>query len=302
MDTAEPGTRTPLAGALLRSAIGFVLFGGALLVALTTGSASAAAASPTSSMDLCTTRSSSAPASPACCGPTDAGRERGAWLAHRRGGALLGRRRRSTGRRRSTATLRPPIPRPPTSATSPSTRWRRPVCTCWCAPAPRSSTGACGWMELIAALGTAALGAALIFEFVADRTSGSAVEVATTLAYPTRRHPDAGAGRRRRRPDPLAAGTDLVAAARRPGRAGRRRRRLHPAVDRRQPAGRRLDRTDLPARRRLRRRRGLAASAPTTIQPTRALRRLARADGPGLLRRGDDRPLRDAVLQPHQRR
>jgi two-component system cell cycle response regulator len=41
------------------------------------------------------------------------------------------------------------------------------------------------WMDgLIAALGTAALGAALIFEFVASRTSGSTVEVATTLAYP----------------------------------------------------------------------------------------------------------------------
>jgi two-component system cell cycle response regulator len=41
------------------------------------------------------------------------------------------------------------------------------------------------WMDgLIAALGTAALGAALIFEFVADRTSGTAIQVATTLAYP----------------------------------------------------------------------------------------------------------------------
>jgi diguanylate cyclase (GGDEF)-like protein len=41
------------------------------------------------------------------------------------------------------------------------------------------------WMDgAIAALGTGALGAALIFEFVADRTSGSALEVATTLAYP----------------------------------------------------------------------------------------------------------------------
>jgi diguanylate cyclase (GGDEF)-like protein len=41
------------------------------------------------------------------------------------------------------------------------------------------------WMDgLIAALGTAALGAALIFEFVADRTSGTPVQVATTLAYP----------------------------------------------------------------------------------------------------------------------
>ncbi|HEU5062620.1 MAG TPA: GGDEF domain-containing protein [Solirubrobacterales bacterium] len=41
------------------------------------------------------------------------------------------------------------------------------------------------WMDgTIAALGTGALGAALIFEFVADRTEGSAIEVATTLAYP----------------------------------------------------------------------------------------------------------------------
>lgn len=41
------------------------------------------------------------------------------------------------------------------------------------------------WMDgVIAALGTGALGAALIFEFVADRTSGSAIEIATTLAYP----------------------------------------------------------------------------------------------------------------------
>ena len=41
------------------------------------------------------------------------------------------------------------------------------------------------WMDgVIAALGTAALGAALVFEFVAERTSGTSVEVATTLAYP----------------------------------------------------------------------------------------------------------------------
>ena len=41
------------------------------------------------------------------------------------------------------------------------------------------------WMDaMIAALGTAALGAAVIFEFVADRTSGSVAHVAITLAYP----------------------------------------------------------------------------------------------------------------------
>jgi diguanylate cyclase (GGDEF)-like protein len=36
----------------------------------------------------------------------------------------------------------------------------------------------------IAALGTAALGTAFIFDFVADHTSGSGLQVATTLAYP----------------------------------------------------------------------------------------------------------------------
>jgi diguanylate cyclase (GGDEF)-like protein len=41
------------------------------------------------------------------------------------------------------------------------------------------------WMDgAIAALGTAALGAALIFDFVAEQTSGTAIQVATTLAYP----------------------------------------------------------------------------------------------------------------------
>ncbi len=36
----------------------------------------------------------------------------------------------------------------------------------------------------IAALGTAALGAAFVFDFVADRTSGTGIQVATGLAYP----------------------------------------------------------------------------------------------------------------------
>src|ERR1044072_4947969 len=41
------------------------------------------------------------------------------------------------------------------------------------------------WMDgLIAALGAAALGAAFIFDFVAEKAEGSALEVATTLAYP----------------------------------------------------------------------------------------------------------------------
>jgi two-component system cell cycle response regulator len=41
------------------------------------------------------------------------------------------------------------------------------------------------WTDgLIAALGTAALGAAFVFDFVSDRATGTSLEVATTLAYP----------------------------------------------------------------------------------------------------------------------
>ena len=41
------------------------------------------------------------------------------------------------------------------------------------------------WMDgMIAALGTAAVGAALVFEFVAERASGSPLDVFVTLAYP----------------------------------------------------------------------------------------------------------------------
>src|SRR6476646_4722663 len=41
------------------------------------------------------------------------------------------------------------------------------------------------WMDgAIAALGTAALGAAFVFDFIAEKATGTPVEVATTLAYP----------------------------------------------------------------------------------------------------------------------
>jgi two-component system cell cycle response regulator len=41
------------------------------------------------------------------------------------------------------------------------------------------------WMDgMIAALGTAALGAAFVFDYVANQTSGTSLQVATTLAYP----------------------------------------------------------------------------------------------------------------------
>ena len=89
------------------------------------------------------------------------------------------------------------------------------------------------WMDgAIAALGTAALGTAFVFDFVADQTDGTTIQVATTLAYPlgdivllsmvvgvialTGWRP----------------GPRLAAAAARARRDGRGRRRLHPAVDR----------------------------------------------------------------------
>ena len=220
------------------------------------------------------------------------------WRSRRRSSA--GAPRRSTGPRSSSTTPRPPTRRRPTSATWPSTRWRRPGSILLVRARARELDWRL-WMDgLIAGLGTAALGAALVFEFVADRDQRHAVQVATTLAYPLG--------------DilMLALVVGVVALTRwrpgrtwslllaRPGGAGRRRRRLHAADDRRQPARRRLDRTDLPARRRLHRRRGLAD--PGRHDPADGpLRRLARADGPGLLRDGDDRPLRHAVLQPRQR-
>ncbi len=41
------------------------------------------------------------------------------------------------------------------------------------------------WMDgAIAALGTAALGTAFVFDFIADNTTGSGLEIATTVAYP----------------------------------------------------------------------------------------------------------------------
>lgn len=41
------------------------------------------------------------------------------------------------------------------------------------------------WMDgAIAALGTAAVGAAFVFDFVAEKTEGTPIEIATTLAYP----------------------------------------------------------------------------------------------------------------------
>ena len=206
--------------------------------------------------------------------------------ADRPGDPLLGRRRGLLDRSSSKATPPPPIPRRPTSATSPSTRSPTPAWRCWSAPGRTRSTGGSGWTALIAALGTAALGAAFVFDFVAEQDRPArTLEVADHARLPARRHRDARDGRRRDRPDRLAAGPDLVAAARRPLGAGHRRHRLHPAVDRRSPAGRRLDRPDLPDRRRLPRRRRLAAGRGGRDHLRRRDERAPRDRRPGRLRR-----------------
>ena len=127
---------------------------------------------------------SSPPAWPACCGRRAPARERGAWIAIGAGDPHLGRRRGLLDAAILATTPRPPTPRRPTSATSPSTRWPR-LGLVLLVRARASELDWRLWMDgLIAALGTAALGAAFVFDFVADQTSGTPLQVATTLAYP----------------------------------------------------------------------------------------------------------------------
>ena len=135
---------------------------------------------------------------------------------------------RSTGPPPSSTTPRRPTPRPPTSATSPSTRSPPGLAAAGPRPRPRARLAPLDGRP-IAALGTAALGAAFVFDFVAEQATGTHARSRDDPRLSARRHRDAGAGRRRRRPDPLASRPHLVAAARRPRGAGRRRRRLHPA-------------------------------------------------------------------------
>ncbi len=153
------------------------------------------------------------------------------------------------------------------------------------------------WMDgLIAALGTAALGTAFVFEYVADHTTGSRLEVTTTLAYPLG--------------DILMLSlvVGVVALTRwRPGRTWSLLLLGLGAlvvadiaftlqIDRRRLPRRRLDRTDLPARGGLHRRRGLAAAGRE--DPARGpLRRLARADDPGPVHGRDPRALHASVLE-----
>ena len=147
-------------------------------------------------------------------------RERAAWIADRRRDPLLGRRRGLLDRRDRRQPLAP-YPSPadigylafyPLADAGPGLLVR----------ARAHELNWRLWMDgLIAALGTAALGAAFVFDFVADQTTGTPLQVATTLAYPLGDIVDARAGRRRRRPHPLAPRPHLVAAAGRPRGAGR---------------------------------------------------------------------------------
>ena len=158
------------------------------------------------------------------------------------------------------------------------------------------------WMDgAIAALGTAALGAAFVFDFVAGKTEGTTLQVATTLAYPLG---DIAM---------LAMVVGVVALTGwRPGRtwslllAGLSALVVADIaytlqIDREALPRRQLDRPDLPDRRGLPRRRRLAAGGGGRDHLARDGAPPPRDRRPGGLRRGDDRPLRDAVLQRDQR-
>ena len=134
-------------------------------------------------MDLCTTPSSSAPASPACCARAAPGASARAWLAIG-AGVLCWAASEVYWTLFLTDNPNPPYPSPadvgylafyPFAAAGVYLLVR----------ARASELDWRLWMDgLIAALGTAALGAAVVFEFVADHTSGTTIQVATTLAYP----------------------------------------------------------------------------------------------------------------------
>ena len=182
MERSVPGTE-PAQSGLLRGAIGLVLFGGALLVALHDwvgiggGDLDDFVNGPLyDAVIVC--------AGLACLLKAgSAGRERGAWLAL--AAAILCW---AASEIYWTAAL----------ANNPSPPYPSPADIGYLAFYPLAALGVVLlvrdrareldwrlWMDgLIAALGTAALGAALVFEFVADHAEGSAVQVATTLAYP----------------------------------------------------------------------------------------------------------------------
>jgi len=173
----------PAQRALLRGAIGAVLFGGAVLVALNDWLGIGGTAVDDfvngplyDAVIVC--------AGLACLLKADgAGRERGAWLAI--AAAVLSW---AASEIYWTAFL----------ANDPSPPYPSPADLGYLAFYPLAATGVVLlvrarareldwrlWMDgLIAALGTAALGAAVVFEFVADRAEGTALQVATTLAYP----------------------------------------------------------------------------------------------------------------------
>jgi len=176
-------TREPLDASPLRTAIGIVLFGGALLVTLHDW-VGIGGSGLTDFVNGPLYDAVVVSAGLACLVKArGAGRERGAWLAIAAAVLCWG-----ASEIYWTAFL----------ANNPSPPYPSPADIGYLAFYPLAATGVYLlvrsrareldwrlWMDgLIAALGTAALGAAVVFEFVAARTSGSALQVATTLAYP----------------------------------------------------------------------------------------------------------------------
>jgi two-component system cell cycle response regulator len=170
-------------GAVLRTAIGVVLFGGALLVTLYDwlglGGSGLDSAVNGPLYDAVVVSAGLACLIKARAG----GRERGAWLAIAAAVLCWG-----ASEIYWTAFL----------VDDPSPPYPSPADLGYLAFYPLAATGVYLlvraraqeldwrlWMDgLIAALGTAALGAAVVFQFVADRTAGTPIQVATTLAYP----------------------------------------------------------------------------------------------------------------------
>ena len=240
-----------------------------------------------------TTPSSSRPASPAWSGHGGAGPRTARLDDDRRRDSLLGRRRGVLDPEDPRRHPAPPYPSPADIGYLAF----YPLAALGLALLVRARASALDWRlwmdGAIAALGTAALGTAFVFDFVADQTTGTSLQVATTLAYPLA---DIVL---------LSLMVGVIALTRwRPGRAWSLLLVGLAALALADVAYT-LQSTDL----------GLPKDPGSPIyliaasclgaqawQPAHRradlpgpLRRLARADGPGALRGGDDRALRDAV-------
>ncbi len=181
MDTAIRG-KTASGERVLRALLGLVLFGGTAIVALHDWLGLGGAQLDSRRADRCMTPWSSPPASPACCGQEPEG-TRSAWLAIAAAILCWG----ASEVYWTVFILHDPSPPYPSPADLGYLAFY-PLAALGLILLVRARTSELDWRlwmdGAIAALGTAALGAAFVFDFVAGRTEGSPIQVATTLAYP----------------------------------------------------------------------------------------------------------------------